>query len=102
MGQGDTVWENFMRQHDITKAPQRDADSNYDDWPTLGPLLDADGVHAPKSKEFSVRTPAAVDTLADSTYARLRYALIVGQLAPGESMTLGALARRFGTSVTPV
>jgi DNA-binding GntR family transcriptional regulator len=92
----------FMRQHDITKVPQRDADRDYDDWPTLGPLLDADGVPAPKSRQFPVRTPAAIETLAESTYARLRYALIVGQLAPSESMTLGALARRFGTSVTPV
>jgi DNA-binding GntR family transcriptional regulator len=102
MGQGDTVWENFMRQPDIAKAPQRDADRNYDDWPTLRPPLDSEGVHAPKSREFPVRTPAAMDSLAESTYARLRYALIVGQLAPGESMTLGVLARRFGTSVTPV
>jgi DNA-binding GntR family transcriptional regulator len=102
MRQGDTVWENFMRQHDIAKAPQRDADRNCDDWPTLGRLLDADRLHAVTRKEFSVRTPAVIDTLAETTYARLRYALIVGQLAPGESVTLGALAQRFGTSATPV
>jgi DNA-binding GntR family transcriptional regulator len=42
------------------------------------------------------------ETLAERTYARLRHGLIVGQIAPGECITVGALARQLGTSVTPV
>jgi DNA-binding GntR family transcriptional regulator len=42
------------------------------------------------------------ETLVERTYARLSHGLIVGQIAPGECITVGALARQLGTSVTPV
>jgi DNA-binding GntR family transcriptional regulator len=74
----------------------------HENWPIFGPLLDPDGVDAPLGQAFSAGASAAVETLAERTYARLRYALIVGQFAPGECITLGALARQLGTSVTPV
>jgi len=91
-----------MEPHDLMKALPREADRGDEDWPTLEPLLDFDGAHAPLSHPSSARTAARMDTLAERTYARLRYALVVGQVAPGECITLGTLARRLGTSVTPV
>ncbi len=91
-----------MRLHDEMKALSPKTDRDHEDWPIFEPLLDADGAHAPSSQTFSARSSAAIDTLAERTYARLRYALIVGQMAPGECNTLGALARQLGTSVTPV
>ena len=84
------------------KAPSPKPDRDYEDWPILEPLLDSDGMHAPLSQAFSVRPSAAIDTLAECTYVRLRHALIVGQLAPGECITLRELAGVLGTSVTPV
>jgi DNA-binding GntR family transcriptional regulator len=91
-----------MRLHDEMKALSPKPDRDYADWPIFEPLLDSNGGHAPSGQTFSARPFAAIDTLAERTYARLRYALIVGQIAPGECITLGALARQLGTSVTPV
>jgi GntR family colanic acid and biofilm gene transcriptional regulator len=99
----DPLGRSFMRlDGDEMLALPRKTQRDHEDWPIVGPLLDSVGVDAPLSQAFSAGTPAAVDTLAERTYARLRYALIVGQFAPGESITLGALARQLGTSVTPV
>ncbi|MGJ5180229.1 GntR family transcriptional regulator [Bradyrhizobium oligotrophicum] len=48
----------------------------------------------------SRRTPAP--SLAEGTFSRLRHMLIVGEVRPGQQMTLGGLARQLGTSPTPV
>ncbi|MGA7803628.1 GntR family transcriptional regulator [Bradyrhizobium sp.] len=87
---------------DEISALQRKTEWDHQQWPIAGPLLDSVGVDAPLSQQFSAVPSATADTLAERTYARLRYALIVGQFAPGECITLGALARQLGTSVTPV
>lgn len=46
------------------------------------------------------RTPAP--SLAEGTFSRFRHMLIVGEVRPGQQMTLGGLARQLGTSPTPV
>jgi hypothetical protein len=79
-----------MRLLGAMKTLPREADCNDEGWPIFEPMLDSDGVHAPLTQAFSARTSAAIDTLAEATYARLRYALIVGEFTPGESFTLGA------------
>lgn len=40
--------------------------------------------------------------LSERAYARLRHTLIVGQVRPGQQLTLAKLAERLGTSATPV
>jgi DNA-binding GntR family transcriptional regulator len=41
-------------------------------------------------------------TLRDHAYARLREALMTGQFAPGEKLTIRGLAAAFGISPTPI
>lgn len=48
----------------------------------------------------AVRGPVA--SLTEQTYARLRRTLILGQVRPGQQMTLSGLARQLGTSKTPL
>lgn len=75
---------------------------NREDWPVFGSTLASEGVHALSSQAFSSPLPTVKNTLAERIYARLRHGLIVGQIAPGECITLGTLARQLGTSTTPV
>jgi len=91
-----------MWLHDAMKVLPHTTDRNDEGWPISEPMLDSEGTQVLLSQAFSARNVAATDSLAECAYARLRYALIVGQVAPGECLTLGALARWFGTSVTPV
>jgi DNA-binding GntR family transcriptional regulator len=64
--------------------------------------LASEGTHALRRRAGSARISTEAETLAERTYAQLRHGLIVGQIAPGECITVGALARQLGTSVTPV
>lgn len=92
-----------MPLHSATRTPSKAADIKYyDDWPISEPLLDSDGTPAPLSQALSAHARPSTDTLAERTYARLRYALTIGRLAPGERTTLSALAQQLGTSMTPV
>jgi GntR family transcriptional regulator, colanic acid and biofilm gene transcriptional regulator len=65
-------------------------------------LMASESAHALRQGASSGRMSTQSETLAERTYARLRHGLIVGQIAPGECITVGALARQLGTSVTPV
>lgn len=49
--------------------------------------------------EFS---PVDKDTLHERVYLELRTALMTGKFAPGQSITIRALAKAFGTSAMPV
>jgi DNA-binding GntR family transcriptional regulator len=44
----------------------------------------------------------AKDTSKDLIYSELRRAIVLGRCLPGDRLELEALARRYGTSVTPV
>ncbi|CCD93511.1 hypothetical protein BRAO375_2650008 [Bradyrhizobium sp. ORS 375] len=72
-------------------------------WGRTGRLLRAPGKHqlvVGRTVAQAPRVPAA--SLAEGTFTRLRHMLIVGEVRPGQQMTLGELARRLGTSPTPV
>ncbi|MER8824007.1 GntR family transcriptional regulator [Mesorhizobium sp. M0991] len=70
--------------------------------PTLEPLFDFEHMPSSLSPTSSTRPYAKLNVLTERTYARLKCALILGQLAPGERFTVRMLAQRFGTSITPV
>ncbi len=91
-----------MPLHSATRVLPKETDKKYLDWLISGPLLESDGGPAPLSRASSAPGSVSIDTLVERTYARLRYALIIGQLAPGERTTHRALARQLGTSITPV
>jgi DNA-binding GntR family transcriptional regulator len=91
-----------MLRHAATKLTTRDLDTNYHDGPISEPLRETNRTGASSTQASTVRRSASIDTLAERSYARLRHALIVGQLAPGERTTLASLARQLGTSITPV
>ena len=45
----------------------------------------------------------AVDnTLKNKIYKELRRSIIMGQRSPGEKINIGQIARRYGTSITPI
>lgn len=46
--------------------------------------------------------PVAKENLSAQLYSQLRTALMDGQLAPGERLTISGIAEQFGTSITPV
>lgn len=46
--------------------------------------------------------PVAKENLSSQLYSQLRTALMDGQLAPGERLTISGIAEQFGTSITPV
>jgi len=46
--------------------------------------------------------PVAKENLSAQLYSQLRKALMDGQLAPGERLTISGIAEQFGTSITPV
>jgi DNA-binding GntR family transcriptional regulator len=46
--------------------------------------------------------PVAKENLSAQLYNQLRKALMDGQLAPGERLTISGIAEQFGTSITPV
>ena len=54
-------------------------------------------------KKISVRSSPPLRTvLSDETYLRLREMLLTHEIAPGERITIDALARNLGVSQTPV
>jgi DNA-binding GntR family transcriptional regulator len=57
---------------------------------------------SPRHHLAAAARPAPAESLVERAYARLRYALIVGQMIPGQRITLGSLAHQLGTSMTPV
>jgi DNA-binding GntR family transcriptional regulator len=46
--------------------------------------------------------PVEKENLSQQLYRQLRSALMDGQLAPGERLTIAGIAEQFGTSITPV
>jgi DNA-binding GntR family transcriptional regulator len=64
--------------------------------------LASEGAHAIPRKAGLGRMSVGSGTLVERTYAQLRHGLIVGQIAPGECITVRELARQLGTSITPV
>jgi DNA-binding GntR family transcriptional regulator len=82
-----------MRWQDKMTAVPPEASGTHGAWPISGPCTD---LNCPQT----IATQA--EPLVERAYARLRYALIVGQVAPGQRITLGALAHQLGTSMTPV
>ena len=91
-----------MPTHGATKAPPQEADTHFHDRLMSEQMGDAGRAAGPIGQASAVRVSVSVDSLTERAYARLRYALIIGQLVPGERTTLAALARQLGTSITPV
>lgn len=61
------------------------------------------GAHGPIDKPaMPDLSPVTRNTLQEQAYLRLRQALMSGQFAPGQSITLRAAAAALGTSVMPV
>ncbi|WP_316176065.1 MULTISPECIES: GntR family transcriptional regulator [unclassified Bradyrhizobium] len=68
-----------------------------------GRLLRAPGEHQLVGRRAIANGPRVpAPSLAEGTFTRLRHMLIVGEVRPGQQMTLGVLARLLGTSPTPV
>jgi DNA-binding GntR family transcriptional regulator len=84
-----------MQWQDRVSAVPFEAGGTNAAWP-IGPCPDLNGAPA-----VAIQT-APAESLVERAYARLRYALIVGQVIPGQRITLGALAHQLGTSMTPV
>jgi DNA-binding GntR family transcriptional regulator len=80
----------------------REAQRTYEDCSTFGSLLEPNESVRALSHAAQGRAAATIDSLAERTYARLRYTLIVGQIAPGDRLTIRSLAQQLGTSMTPV
>ena len=85
-----------MRWQNNASAVPFEAGGTGAGWPISGPCADLTGAQAIAAQA------APAESLAERAYARLRYALIVGQVIPGQRITLGALAHQLGTSMTPV
>jgi DNA-binding GntR family transcriptional regulator len=85
-----------MQWQDRVSAVPFEAGGTNVTWPISGPCPDLIGTPAAAAHVV----PA--ESLVERAYARLRYALIVGQVIPGQRITLGALAHQLGTSMTPV
>jgi DNA-binding GntR family transcriptional regulator len=94
--------EDLVRLQGAMKVPPASVKKNREGGPMFALSLASEGAHALRRRAGSGRMSAESETLVERTYARLRYGLIVGQIAPGECITVGALARQLGTSVTPV
>jgi len=85
-----------MQWQDKVSAVPFEAGDTDTAWSLSGPSPDLNG-----GRTVAARA-APVVSLAERAYARLRHALIVGQMVPGQRITLGALANQLGTSMTPV
>jgi GntR family colanic acid and biofilm gene transcriptional regulator len=85
-----------MRLQDGVGAVPFEAGATKAAWPLSGPCPDLNAAQAVAARAV----PA--ESLVERAYARLRYALIVGQVIPGQRITLGALSHQLGTSMTPV
>src|SRR3569833_465211 len=85
-----------MRLQDRVSVVPFEAGAIKAAWPISGPCPNT---HNP---ETVVPQAAPAESLVVRAYARLRYALIVGQVIPGQRITLGALAHQLGTSMPPV
>ena len=85
-----------MRWQDRVRAVPFEAGGTNAAWPISAPCPDSHGPEAVAPQA------APAESLVERAYARLRYALIVGQVIPGQRITLGALAHQLGTSMTPV
>jgi DNA-binding GntR family transcriptional regulator len=85
-----------MQWQDRVSAVPFEAGGTNVAWLISGPCPDLNGTQAVAA------LVAPAESLVERAYARLRYALIVGQVTPGQRITLGALAHQLGTSMTPV
>jgi DNA-binding GntR family transcriptional regulator len=83
-------------------ATRREPRRTSEDCSIFGPLLEPNMPHRAAAHAAPARAAATIDSLAERTYARLRYTLIVGQIAPGQRLTIRSLAQQLGTSMTPV
>lgn len=91
-----------MQLRDVRRRPPTlEADWRNAERPNEKLSLEPGGVHD-RLGGSSPTAAAATGTLAERVYWRLRHALLIGELSPGECVTLRNLARRLGTSVTPV
>ena len=85
-----------MQWQDMINAVPFEAGRTDAAWLISGSCPDLNGAQAVAAQA------APAESLVERAYARLRYALIVGQVIPGQRFTLGALAHQLGTSMTPV
>jgi DNA-binding GntR family transcriptional regulator len=85
-----------MRWQNKVSAVPFEAGSTDQAWLISGPCPDSSCAQAVAAQAV----PA--ESLVERAYERLRYALIVGQVLPGQRITLGALADQLGTSMTPI
>src|ERR1700756_3397844 len=85
-----------MRSQGKSSAVSFEAGATDAAWPISGSCPDFNGAQVLAAQS------GPAEPLVERAHARLRYALIVGQVIPGQRMTLGALAHQLGTSMTPV
>lgn len=78
------------------------ADKQNEGLPTLDPALTCEGISGSLRPTSSARVFARMSILAEQNYTRLRYTIIVGQLAPGKRFKLAKMVQRIGTNITPV
>ncbi|VIO69872.1 GntR family transcriptional regulator [Bradyrhizobium ivorense] len=69
---------------------------------TLDTLFDFVGISGSLRPSASAGPYERMNTLTERADARLRYALIVGQCAPGKCLAIGTLVQGLGTSIAPV
>lgn len=95
----DARWKRLM-----ALQVSRNADQGQEDRPAFSSSFALKAAAFPGESFSSPMSQASPvkDTLAERTYVRLSHGLILGQIAPGERITLKAYARRLGTSATPV
>jgi len=86
-----------VRLQGAMKVPLAGVKKSREGWPMFALSLASEGAYARR-----LRAGSESETLVQRAHAKLRHGLIVGQIAPGDCITVGALARQLGTSVTPV
>jgi DNA-binding GntR family transcriptional regulator len=89
--------EELVRLQGAMKVPPAGVKKSREGWPMFALSLASEGAYA-----LRLRAGSGSETLVERAHAKLRHGLIVGQIAPGDCITVGALARQLGTSVTPV
>src|SRR5689334_16651448 len=84
------------------KVPPARVKENRKGRPMFASSLVSEGAHAILRNAGLGLMSVESGTLVERIYAQLRHGLIVGQIAPGECITVGELARQLGSSITPV
>lgn len=90
-----------MELRGTTKLRSLQADNQDESALPLNPAFNFRGVFKSLKPTSWARADPSKKCLAEWNYTRLRYALTIGRLAPGERFRLAKVARRTGTNITP-